>query len=217
MGTILASTLITKARKILQDEDSDLYTWSDAILLGYINDGQRAIVLLKPNASITNTAVRLIAGAKQSIPENGIALLKIGHNMGPAGSTRRNLIHYVDMEQYGYAEPDWAEVTAAASPDVYMFDPDDPTHFYVSPPQPATPNYVEMIYTSPPSDIATTEGAITINDIYSGPLLSYVLYRAYATEIDQISSTLSEKYYSLFVQELGFKKEAEQVNPTRKR
>jgi hypothetical protein len=217
MGTILASSIITKARKILNDEDSDLYAWDDSILLGYLNDGQRAIVLLKPNASITNASVQLVAGVKQTIPASGIALMKIGHNMGIAGTTRGGLIRNVDMEQYGYMEPDWAEASATPTADVYMFDPDDPTHFYVAPPQPATPHYVEMIYSSSPTDIATTAGAITLNDVYAGVLLNYVLYRAYATEIDPLSTGLSDKYYRLFAQELGLKAEAEQANPTRKR
>jgi hypothetical protein len=217
MGTIFASTIIARLRKILQDEDSDQYIWPDSILLGYLNDAQRAIVLLKPNASITNASVKLTAGAKQAIPETGIALIKITRNMGLVGTSPGKIIHSIDMEQYGYLESEWSGGDAAPYVDHYMFDPDDPTHFYVSPPQPATPCYVEEIYSSPPTDIATTETAISLNDIYAGPLMNYALYRSYATEIDQTSSALSEKYYNLFLSELGLKAQAEQSNPTRKR
>lgn len=197
----------------MQDDDADV--WSDTTLLGYLNDGQRAVVLLKPNANVTNTAVQLAAGTKQSLPTGGMGPIKVTRNMGSDGSTAGDSITFVDMEQYNYLESDWHTETAAATVEVYMYDQNDPTHFYVAPPQPATPGYIELLYTATPTDVATTGTAITLNDIYSGLLVNYMLYRAYATEIDEISSVLSGKYYEMFLAELGGKERVEQT--TRKR
>lgn len=218
MGTILASALITRCRTAFQDENSDDYLVADATWLYWLNDGQRAIVLLKPNVNVTNAAVRLSAGTLQTIPTGGIALIKLTHNKGAAGTTNGTPINFVPMEQYNYLEPTLHSQTATPIVEVYSFDTDDPTHFYTFPPQPATPHYVGMVYTAAPTDIATTGTAISLNDIYQGPLVNYMLYRAYALEQDANSSAMSQKYYDLFMAELGMKGAAEdKANPSRKR
>lgn len=214
MGTILASTIIGRARVILRDEDSADYTWTDAYLLGVLNDGQRATVLLKPDSNVTNSAVQLAAGTKQTIPTGGIHLVKVTRNMGSAGTTAGKPIHLVDMEQMGFLE-DFHDATASPIVESYMYDDDDPTHFYVDPPQPATPYYIEMVYTSNPTDIATTATAISLNDVYQGALLNYLLFRAYAIEDDANSKALSDTYYNLFLADLGMKTQAE-PNPRTK-
>src|SRR3546814_10752016 len=59
MATITAKSLITIAQTLLQDATS--VRWPRAELLGYLNDGQRETVLLKPEACVTNAAALLTA------------------------------------------------------------------------------------------------------------------------------------------------------------
>lgn len=75
MPTILASSIITKAATLLQDPTN--VRWPADELLGWLNDGQREIVLQKPDAYSINEAVKLAAGTKQALPAAGIRLLAV--------------------------------------------------------------------------------------------------------------------------------------------
>lgn len=49
MGTIIARTVIEKVQTILQDKTGVRWPAEDE-LLGWLNDGQREVVIFKPNA-----------------------------------------------------------------------------------------------------------------------------------------------------------------------
>ena len=67
MGTILASAIVDKAEIILLDDTN--VRWASTELLAYLNEGQRAIVLLKPDTNVTTDSYPLVEGTKQSIPD----------------------------------------------------------------------------------------------------------------------------------------------------
>ena len=89
MGTIIASTIIDKAQTILQDTTG--IRWPDDELLGWLNDGQREIVIYKPNASVKNQSVALAAGTKQTIPADGVQLIDIPLNKGNGSTPGRSI------------------------------------------------------------------------------------------------------------------------------
>lgn len=210
MGTTLVSTLISRGRGILQDSDSTSYTWSDADLLSYLDDGQRDIIFLKPNAYVVNEVLQLAAGTKQTV-QDGIALIKLTRFMGTDGTTAGDVINFVPMEQLNYQERSWHSETACATPELYTYDEDDPTYFYVYPPQPTTGmGYVEEVHVGMTATLDATTDAIGLNDIYQTPLLNYMLYRAYSREVDSQSAALAEKYYNLYLRSLGLKGSTEE-------
>ena len=75
MGTIKSSTLLNKAQTILQDATET--RWPITELLGWLNDGQREIVLLKPDANTSSGPESLGAGIKQTLPTGGILFIDI--------------------------------------------------------------------------------------------------------------------------------------------
>jgi len=83
MGTLLASALISQASEIIQDESNVQMTTANA--LGWLNDAQRAIVIVKPDASTVIRSITLVPGTKQSIA--GLKLMSVVRNMGASGST----------------------------------------------------------------------------------------------------------------------------------
>ena len=54
MSTITGSNIATRVRHLLQDSGG--IRWGDAELLLYINDAQREIAYLKPDASSANVS-----------------------------------------------------------------------------------------------------------------------------------------------------------------
>ena len=188
---------------MLQDEDSTQYTWSDSFLLNALNDAQRNIVLFKHSANTVNATLPLQAGTKQNV-EDGIFLVGLSRNMGTDGTTPGTPIHRVGWEQFNYIVSAFHTTTAAAEVEVFTQYPEDPSHFYVYPPQPDTlMGSVEEVYTGIPSALSTTSEVISLDNLYEAAILNYMLYRAYAVETDPISSGLSDKYYKLYLNELG--------------
>jgi hypothetical protein len=153
-------------------------------LLGWLNDGQREVVILKPNSHVKNLAVRMTAGTKQSLPADGVQLIDVVRNMGTDGNTPGRAIRIVMREILDAQVPNWHIATAAAEAKHYVYSLLDPKNFYVYPPQPsANQGYVEMVYGAAPAD-ATLNGPITLDDIYQNVLVDYILYRAYSKDTE---------------------------------
>ena len=212
MGSILASVISSRAGVLLNDESND--RWSEDDHLTAINDGQKEICLIKPDAHVVNVAYQLAAGTKQNIPdgtntyqdpssntiEAGIMLLDIVRNMGTDGATPGNVITLVNMEQLDLALPGWHSVDAAATIVHYMFREADPKRFYVYPQQPAADmGWIEIVMAALPADVAAIGNAITLDDIYFTPLVNFVMYKAFMLDAEYAANVqLAANYYDSF-------------------
>jgi hypothetical protein len=206
MGTILASSIISDMRDILHDTDSSNYRRTDATMLKHLNDAQRFIVQHVPKAWIVNTSFQLAAGVVQSLPTGGMELVSLDFNMGTDGSTMGAPIRLIEIDSMNILIPGWTTATAAAAVQMFMFNEKDPSHFYVYPPQPATGmGYVKGPYSTAPTDIATTGTAITLNDIFAGPMMKYGMFLELGLETDALAQQQSLSYYNLCVTEIGRK------------
>lgn len=182
MATITVASVINKVQTILQDTTG--IRWPDAELLGWINDGQREIVLYKPNAFVKNTAIKLTAGTKQSLPPDGVQLIDVVRNMGTAGATPGRAIRITMREILDSQVPGWHTGVGDLEVKHFVYSMLDPKTFYVYPPQPAaSQNYVEIVYGAAPTECALG-GTITLDDIYQTILVDYSLYRAYSKDTE---------------------------------
>ena len=77
--TVTAQTIIDRVRTQLIDEDA--VRWTDAELLRWLSDGQRAVVAFSAGASSTTAVKAMVAGTRQSIPADGHMLLTIVRNL----------------------------------------------------------------------------------------------------------------------------------------
>ena len=106
-GTITGANLLLRIEDSLQDTTN--VRWSEAELLRYINDAQREIVNLRPEASADHANVQLSTGTEQTIPDVGLRLIKVVRNMSAAGgsATGKRTIRIVDRDILDTLEPDW--------------------------------------------------------------------------------------------------------------
>ena len=218
MGTILASAIFTEADGILLDEDK--VRWPDSEKLVYLNAGQRQAVIFKPDVYVVNDSYKLTAGTKQGLPDGsasytnptgttlrqGIQLLRLVRNMGMYGKSAGPAIAVIGQDLMDALDPDWHAADADAQVLNYMFNPEDPLHYYVTPPQPPTfQGYVEAIYSAIPADVEASGGvydvAITIPDIWRDILLDYILHRCYAKDaaISPYNAARAGEYWNQFV------------------
>lgn len=182
MSTITAQSVVDKVQVILQDTTG--VRWPDSELLDWLNDGQREIVLYKPNAFIKNLAVRMAGGTKQSLPADGVQLIDVVRNMGTNGTTPGRAVRITMREVLDSQLPDWHSETPSSVVKHYVYSLFDPKNFYVYPPQPAAgQGYIELVYGASPTD-TTLGGTITLDDIYQNVLVDYILYRAYSKDTE---------------------------------
>ncbi len=217
MGTILASQILGRAGIIIQDTTGT--RWPDAELLGWLNDGQREIVLLKPDTHAQNESVVLVAGTKQSIPDEGLSLVDVIRNMGTTpGTTPGRAVRLIRRKILDEQLPDWHTESGSDEIMHYSFDDRDPKRYYVYPPANAG-IYLELVYASAPADVAAVGAAITLDDIYSNALLDYVLYRAYQKDADYAANDQRvAAAYQAFNVSLGLLDQKEQMDdPYRKK
>ena len=173
--TITASDIIYRVRDIVMDADS--IRWSDAELLRWLTDAERAIVGVIPSASQLSYNLSLVAGARQTIPSDGVRLLRAYQNVG--GS----IVHEVEWELLNRQYPTFTTDPQVTSVVVYAFDPNDPEAFYVYPPNDGLGEIVINYSVYPPALAATTD-TLAVRDIFETALLDYVLYRAHSKDSD---------------------------------
>ena len=83
-GTLQGQHILSRVQNILQDNTN--VRWTEGELLDYLNDGQREIVNLRPDSTATHSNVSLSAGTEQSIPTDGLRLIKVVRNMSGTGT-----------------------------------------------------------------------------------------------------------------------------------
>lgn len=207
MGTILTASVIDKVQTVLFDKTG--VRWDGTQILGYLNEGQRVIPNFKPNCYVKNTAQKLSAGTKQTLPDDAIQLIDVPRNMGTDGTTPGWAVRITSRERLDAMTPGWHCGTADAEVRHYMYSPLDPKHFYVYPPQPAAnQGYVDLIYGAIPPD-ATINGTIQVDDIYEAPLVDYCLYRSFQMDTEYADSNRANTHFQAFIAALGGKAKTE--------
>tara|TARA_R110002012_G_scaffold30995_2_gene93531 strand:- start:815 stop:1498 length:684 start_codon:yes stop_codon:yes gene_type:complete len=186
--TVLVQDVINRAQTVLQDTTGVRWPVVSELVL-WVNDAQREIALLKPDASATNATITLVTGTKQSIPVAGNRLLKVVRNMSSASSgTGKRAVRLVDREVLDAQTPDWHDPTVSgdaahtAIVKHYIYDEANPRNFYVYPGV-AGNAYLEIIYSSNPATVALN-GNLSIPDIFANAIMNYVLYMAYMKDAE---------------------------------
>lgn len=219
MGTILASDIFTEVDGVLLDASKT--RWTDAEKLRYLNAGQRQAVILKPDVYTVSEVYKLAAGTKQSVPDGSasfqtpaavtipecIQFLRLIRNMGTTGLIAGAAITPIGMDFLDSYNPDWHAATANAVVKNYVYNEEDPDHFYVTPPQPGTSQgYVEAVFSAVPADVVALAGpsyavAITISNAYRETLVNYILFRCYAKDaaMSPYNAARAVEFWNLFV------------------
>lgn len=185
---VTVQSVIDRVQTVLQDTTGVRWPVVDELVL-WVNDAQREIALLKPDASAANETVTLVTGTKQSIPDDGNRLLKVVRNMSAAtGGIGKRSVRLVNREVLDTQTPDWHDPTvtgdAAHGPIVkhYLYDEANPRNFYVYPGVEGSA-YLEIIYSGNPVVVALAD-SLSIPDIFANAILNYVLYMAYMKDAE---------------------------------
>ena len=238
MSTITGSNIATRVRHLLQDSGG--IRWDDAELLLYINDAQREIAYLKPDASSANDIVKLrVNTTKQTLSGvqkdgsgtalGGNRLLRVIRNIhstdftdtsgvGAGSAIRRVDRRILDTQFPNWHDPseatgDAAFISTGGNIKNYIFDEIDPETFYVFPGVASGQNvYIEIVYSKVPDDLGSIGATISIPDIYANAIVDYVCYRATSKEAEYAANAQrSVNHYNAFATALGTKSRVDVV------
>lgn len=202
-----AKDIIDKASTVLSDAGAT--RWPVSELLGWLNAGQLEIVTLVPNANSDTATIQLTTGPKQQAPSDVVRIIEFVRNRGVSGTVNGSAIRQIERKHMDAYAPDWGRSTPNVNVIHAMYNAEyDNDTFYVWPPQPATPGYIEIIYSRRPSTIPDSNPGtkITVWDYYQNALLDYVLYRSFAKDSEYANQAQrSENHYKMFAQAIGAK------------
>ena len=220
---VTVQSVIDRAQTVLQDTTGVRWPVVGELVL-WINDAQREVALLKPDASATNSTITLATGTKQDIPSGGNRLLKVVRNMSAASNgTGKRSVRLVDREVLDAQSPDWHDPTVtgdaahAAIVKHYVYDEANPRNFYVYPGVSGSA-YLEIIYSSNPAVVAQAD-SLSIPDIFANAVMNYVLYMAYMKDAEYAGNAQrASNHYQLFTASVTGKGQIDAItNPNMER
>lgn len=202
--TVSVQSVVDRVQAILQDTTGIRWPVVSELVL-FINDAQREIALLKPDASAVNTTVTLAAGTKQDIPTAGNRLLRVVRNMSAASNgTGKRAVRLVSRDILDSQTPNWHDPTVtgdAAHTNIvkhYVYDEQNPRNFYVYPGV-SGDAYIEIVYAANPSTV-TQSGNLSIPDIFANAVADYTLFRAYTKDAEYAGNNQrASTHYNLFI------------------
>jgi hypothetical protein len=198
--TTKATDVLQRVVWLLQDES---IRWTAAELVQWLNDGQTAMVALRPEVTEVIASVTLSPGALQSLydytpalPQPPVKLMKVTRNTSLEG--RRRAIRLVSREIMDVTKPDWQSAPPATDAVNYMVDVNLPAAFWIYPPAPVPSVQVpamsvEIHYSAEPKALdlpaadktwKDTQGDISVRDRFAMVLVDYVLYRAFMKDAE---------------------------------
>lgn len=200
--TVATQNIVNRVRRLLQDAEGT--RWIDAELVDWVNDAQREVVLLKPDASAVTESFACATGTKQMLPAGAVTLLDVTRNL--AGTQRA--VRYVSRHVLDSELPTWHAATPSAEIRHFVFDERQATTFYVYPPAVAT-TPIEVVYAKSPTD-TTLAGNLTLPDVYANIVADYVMYRALSKDADYAGNQdLALSYQSRYMAALTGKEAQE--------
>jgi hypothetical protein len=183
--------IIAKVGILVSDVGHTL--WTETELLGWINEGQKEIVILKPDACVAFKEFNLVSGSKQDVPEEALGFVRVVRNVNG------NTIKPIRLDILDAAIPDWHKATG--EPKYFALHPENRKIFYVYPSSVGT---VEITYPTTPAHALSVNDQLGLDDIYEASLIDYAIYRSFLKEKDS-DVTKSTAYYNKFLATLGVK------------
>ena len=213
---VTVASVISRVEAVLQDTTN--IRWPESELVLWVNDAQREIALLKPDASAVNDTITLTDGTKQSIPTGGNRLLRVVRNMSAAsGGTGKRSVRLVSREILDAQTPDWHDPSVsgvAAHTNVvkhYVYDDQNPRNFYVYPGVSGN-TYLEIVYSANPATVTASDN-LSIPDVFANAVMNYVLYMAYMKDAEYASNAQrAQSHFALFTQSVMGKSQIDNIS-----
>lgn len=187
--------VITDVRRLIQDESAPL-RYTDVVLLGFVNQTIRRMVMLRPDLFTTVTTILTTPNvSEQSLPATAVRLVEIFRVQNGTS------IEEVDRDQFDRAYPQWT-TDAAGTPTKYMRHPRNPRAYFLYPRPSAGIVLVGEYVVTPPA--YTLSANITVlPDAYFSALVDGTVFLAESVDNEHVNSGRAKLFLDSFTQSLG--------------
>lgn len=199
------SEVITEARRLIQDTKSP-FRYSDAVMLGFVNQTLKRMVLLRPDLFTTIGDITLTANTVlQDCPAGAVRLVEIFRVKNGSAVVE------VSRKTLDQTYPDWVN-DPADRPVNFMRHVRNPTKFFVYP-RPTSGVILEGEYVAPLPDYNLND-TIGLPEAYFSSLIDGVVFLAESVDDEHVNSGRAKLYQDSFVQSLGIGLQSRTITDT---
>lgn len=190
-----AGDLIDLATSELGDPGNAV--WGRTKLLGYLNDGLKQLAFYRPAEFVAHSTVTLVAGAKQTLPDNVVGIVSPICNLDATGLVRGRAIRLVQKPLLDAAAPNWQFADAGETRQIVLA-PDPGNEFYVSPPAIDGAKIELQCEVNP--EVVAQGTTLKVDAKWHPSLVNYVIFRALAEDADYgADDGRAARFYELFL------------------
>lgn len=189
-------TVITQVRALINDDSTVIANrYTDAELLGYVNQAVKRFVLVRPDLFITDGTITPTENqVEQTLPASAVRLMEINRVTGG------DAIQEVDKQTMDMNYPEWT-AEASGTPYNWMRHPRNPTKYFLYP-APSSGVTLKGEYIDTPDDY-TLSDAIDLPEAYFGALVDATIFMAESVDTESVGSGRAKFYYDSFMEALG--------------
>lgn len=209
---MLCSVILQNVNFILDDPNNTFFSLSQKIAA--INSALQALVSYRPDAASLTAMMLLVAGTRQTIPSDGVRLLKVIRNRGVSGlSDAGKAIRKADMLVQDALIPDWHTTTGQTTIDEYFYDSITPKDFYVYPPVAVSPTIgIDISYVRVLPTITAGSDTLPVDDYFAPALQEWMLYSLWCGDDEQNPNyAAARSHQQTFFQLLQIKASSDEI------
>ena len=197
---------ITEVRRLIQDTKAP-YRYSDTVLLGFVNQTLKKMVVLRPDLFAVIGDFTTVAGTVlQSCPADSVRLMQIFQVKNGDAVTE------VSKETLDRMYPNWVN-EAAGVPVNFMRHVRNPNKFFVYP-RPVAGTVLVGEYAQSPATYALNDTIALLPDAYLTSVVEGTIYLAESIDNEHVSSGRAKLFQDAFTQGLGVGLQARVVTDT---
>lgn len=184
--------------------DDGFVRWPLEKLVNYLNDAQRAIVIIRPDAFVVEVEFVCVAGTKQLLPNDAQRLVDVRSNEAGYAVINR------DKSEITELYPNWYGTTGEAEPEAFIYDERQPSTFFLFPGVTAGLK-LELVYSATPPVRTASEidSEVNLDSIYSNALIEYMLYMAHSKDFEHSEQAKAQTHFQMFQALMGLKSESD--------
>lgn len=188
--------VIDQVRVLISDDNALMpERFSDADLLGFVNQAIKRTAMVRPDLFITDTTVTPTADqVEQELSATVTRIMEV-HRVVGGGA-----IGEVDKETMDRSAPDWTTETPG-TPVNWMRHPRNPRRYFLYP-APSTGTQISVEYIEAPSDYALGD-TIALPDSYKGAIVDCTVYLAEVVDNEHVETQRAKAFLDSFLQALG--------------
>lgn len=187
--------VIIDVRRLIQD-DTTPYRYSNTVLLGFVNQTIRRMVMLRPDLFTTVTTITTTPNvSEQTLPSNAVRLVEIFRIQNGAS------LEEVNRDIFDRVYPQWTTDTAG-TPTKYIRHPRNPRAYFLYP-RPTAGIVLVGEYVVTPSTYGTLDTISALPDAYFPALVDGTVYLAESVDNEHVNSGRAKLFFDSFTQSLS--------------